>query len=125
MNHLEEEVLHPSDDHLDTEASGTPCAPTCSRTSSSVVSTRWGRRCRRSPRSLEVIGIAGPGDTLIQVVARDADDLYRVAGRILAIRGVKRTRTLISMRTMVPYRLTPLLTRLRDGRRLEASPEVD
>lgn len=63
------------------------------------------------PEVLEVHGISGPVDLLIHVVARDADDLYRIAGRILAIPGIERTDTSLVMRRLVDYRITPLLRR--------------
>ena len=63
------------------------------------------------PEVLEVHGISGPVDLLIHVVARDADDLYRIAGRILAIPGIERTNTSLVMRRLVDYRITPLLRR--------------
>ena len=64
------------------------------------------------PEVLEVFGLSGPTDLLIRVVARDADDLYRIAGKILATRGVERTETALVMRRLVEYRVTPLLKRL-------------
>lgn len=64
------------------------------------------------PEVVEVQGLSGVADLLIQVVARDADDLYRVAGRILGIKGVKRTNTALVMRELVDFRLTPLIRRL-------------
>jgi DNA-binding Lrp family transcriptional regulator len=67
------------------------------------------------PEVVEVYGLSGVADLLIQVVARDADDLYRVAGQILGIRGVKRTNTALVMRELVDFRLTPLVDRLLDG----------
>ncbi len=66
----------------------------------------------RVPEVVEVHGLSGVADLLIQVVARDADDLYRVAGHILGIRGVKRTNTALVMRDLVDFRLTPLIDRL-------------
>ncbi|WP_298182611.1 Lrp/AsnC family transcriptional regulator [Saccharomonospora sp.] len=63
------------------------------------------------PEVLEVHGISGPVDLMIHVVARDADDLYRIAGRILAISGIERTNTSLVMRQLVGYRITPLLRR--------------
>jgi DNA-binding Lrp family transcriptional regulator len=66
----------------------------------------------RVPEVLEVLGISGETDLLVQVVARDGDDLYRVAGSLLAIDGVQRTTTSLVMRTLVPHRLTPLLERV-------------
>ena len=65
------------------------------------------------PEVVEVHGLSGRTDLLIQVVARDADDLYRVAGQILSIRGVKRTNTALVIRDLVSFRLTPLIDRIR------------
>lgn len=64
------------------------------------------------PEVLEVHGIAGNDDVLIRVVARDADDLYRVAGLLLSVAGVERTEVSLSVREMVAYRTAPLLQRL-------------
>lgn len=64
------------------------------------------------PEVLQVQGLSGETDLLISVVAVDAEDLYRIAGRILAIPGVERTSTSLVMREMVNYRISPLLRRL-------------
>lgn len=64
------------------------------------------------PEVLEVQGLSGVADLLIQVAARNADDLYRIAGAILNIDGVKRTTTGLVMRDLVPYRITPLIERV-------------
>jgi DNA-binding Lrp family transcriptional regulator len=61
------------------------------------------------PEVLEVQGVSGAVDLLIQVAARDADDLYRIAGQVLDIDGIDRTTTALVMRTLVDYRVTPLL----------------
>ena len=61
------------------------------------------------PEVLEVHGITGETDLMCQVVARDADDLYRVGQAILAVEGVVRTRTSLAMRRLVPHRVDPLL----------------
>src|SRR5947207_9318412 len=58
---------------------------------------------REVPEVLEVHGLSGAADLLVQVVARDGDDLYRVAGRILDIKGVKRTKTSLVMRHLVDF----------------------
>lgn len=65
----------------------------------------------RIPEVLQVDGLSGQTDLLVHVVATDADDLYRIAGRILAIPGVERTNTALVMRQLVPYRIEPLLRR--------------
>lgn len=67
------------------------------------------------PEVLEVHGLSGIADLLIHVAARDADDLYRVAGNILNIKGVKRTTTALVMRDIVDYRVRPLLDILTEG----------
>ncbi len=61
---------------------------------------------------VEVHGLSGATDLLVHVVARDADDLYRIAGRILDIDGVEQTTTSLVMRKLVDYRVTQLLTSL-------------
>jgi len=61
------------------------------------------------PEVLEVHGLAGVSDLIVHVVARDADDLYRIAGHILDIDGVKRTNTGFVMRELVKYRIAQLI----------------
>lgn len=61
------------------------------------------------PEVLEVHGLSGVADLLVHIVARDTDDLYRVAGRILDIDGVEKTTTSLVMRSLVDYRVGPLL----------------
>lgn len=69
---------------------------------------------RDIPEVLEVSGISGEIDLLVRVVARDADDLYRIAGQVLAIPGIERTATALVMRQLVDFRLAPLLQRIAD-----------
>jgi DNA-binding Lrp family transcriptional regulator len=64
------------------------------------------------PEVVEVNGLSGVTDLLVRVVAQDADDLYRVAGQILAINGVRRTTTALVMRDLVDYRVEPLIAAL-------------
>jgi DNA-binding Lrp family transcriptional regulator len=61
------------------------------------------------PEVLEVHGLSGIADLLVHVVARDADDLYRIAGRILDIDGVKRTVTGLVMGEFVGYQIAQLI----------------
>ncbi|WP_028479184.1 Lrp/AsnC family transcriptional regulator [Nocardia sp. CNY236] len=64
------------------------------------------------PEVTEVCGMTGLTDLTVRVVARDADDLYRIAGLILEIPGVERTTMALVMRQLVGPRATPLLERL-------------
>jgi DNA-binding Lrp family transcriptional regulator len=58
---------------------------------------------------LQVHGLSGVTDLLVHVVAKDADDLYRIAGRILDIDGVERTETSLVMGELVEYRIAQLI----------------
>lgn len=68
-----------------------------------------GRALSDIPEVTEVVGLSGMSDLIIHVVARDTDDLYRVAGRILAVDGIKRTTTGLVMREIVPHRIDQLI----------------
>lgn len=70
---------------------------------------RVGEALAQIPEVVEVLGLSGITDLMIHVAARDAEDLYRIAGRILDVDGVKRTTTGLVMREMVPYRIAQLL----------------
>lgn len=74
--------------------------------------THVGAALDEIPEVIEVHGLSGIADLLVHVVAIDADDLYRVAGDILDIKGVKRTTTALVMREMVDYRVKPLIDKL-------------
>ncbi|MCU1572345.1 MAG: transcriptional regulator, AsnC family [Micrococcaceae bacterium] len=61
------------------------------------------------PEVLEVFGVSGRADLLVRVVSSDAEDLFRITGKILDCDGVKRTDTALAMDELVPFRLEPLL----------------
>ncbi|MFD4508636.1 Lrp/AsnC family transcriptional regulator [Streptomyces sp. NPDC058457] len=65
---------------------------------------------------VEVFGLSGETDLLVRVVATDAEDLYRIAGQILAAPGIERTTTALAMRELVPHRVAPLLRHAAAGR---------
>ena len=67
------------------------------------------------PEVLEVIGLSGVADLLVRVVARDADDLWRITEQVLSIEGVQRIDTALAMRRFVDHRVTPLLERAAEG----------
>ncbi|MFE2040588.1 Lrp/AsnC family transcriptional regulator [Streptomyces sp. NPDC059477] len=76
------------------------------------------------PEVVEVFGLSGDTDLLARVVAADAEDLYRIAGQILAGPGVERTSTALAIRELVSHRLTPLLERVSRTGRSSASPPM-
>jgi DNA-binding Lrp family transcriptional regulator len=63
------------------------------------------------PEVLEVTGLSGVADLLVHVVARDADDLWRISEQLLTIPGVQRIDTALALRRFVEYRVSPLLER--------------
>ncbi|MRG61359.1 AsnC family transcriptional regulator [Agromyces sp. CFH 90414] len=63
------------------------------------------------PEVIQAHGLSGAVDLLVRVVCRDAHDLFRIDGEILAIDGVERTETSLAMGELIPYRLGPLLER--------------
>lgn len=63
------------------------------------------------PEVVEAHGLSGRADLLVRVVASDAEDLFRINGKILACEGVERTETSLAMNQLVPFRMGPLLER--------------
>ena len=63
------------------------------------------------PEVIQAHGLSGTVDLLVRVVCRDAHDLFRIDGEILAIEGVERTETSLAMGELIPFRLGPLLER--------------
>ena len=63
------------------------------------------------PEVIEVTGLSGVADLLVEVVAKDADDLWRITEQLLAIQGVQRIDTALTMRRFIEHRLAPLLER--------------
>ncbi|SEP01112.1 Lrp/AsnC family transcriptional regulator [Trujillonella endophytica] len=67
------------------------------------------------PEVLEVTALSGAADLLVRVAAVDADDLWRITERVLALPGVERTDTALALRRLVEHRVTPLLERAAGG----------
>lgn len=61
------------------------------------------------PEIVEAFSIAGGGDLLARVVARDNAHLEDVIQSLISVPGVVRTRTEVALRERVPYRLLPLV----------------
>jgi DNA-binding Lrp family transcriptional regulator len=64
---------------------------------------------------LEVVATSGDQDILVRVVAIDTGHLYELGQSILACPGVRRTRTALVLRDLVPYRLRPLVVARSDA----------
>lgn len=61
------------------------------------------------PEVLECFAPAGDTDLLLRVVAKDPDDLYRVAEVVRLCPGILRTSTSLFLREVIPYRVSALL----------------
>ncbi|GAB89745.1 Lrp/AsnC family transcriptional regulator [Gordonia rhizosphera] len=105
----ETDVLHGFDRRIDTEALGYSITAYVFTEVTQRMLTEVSVALEQIPEVVEVLGLSGATDLLVQVVARDADDLYRVAGLILDIDGVQRSTTALRMRTLVEFRLDQLL----------------
>jgi DNA-binding Lrp family transcriptional regulator len=68
---------------------------------------------RNIPEVVQAYGRSGTSDLQVQVVCRDTDHLFRIDAAILAIDGVERTETSLSMGELIPYRLRPLIEKVR------------
>ncbi|GAA2333028.1 Lrp/AsnC family transcriptional regulator [Dactylosporangium salmoneum] len=67
------------------------------------------------PEVIEAHYTTGDADLLAHIVAKDTADLHRITNAVLAIEGVDRTSTIISLGEVVPYRPRDLLHRLAEG----------
>jgi DNA-binding Lrp family transcriptional regulator len=72
------------------------------------------------PEVLQAHGLSGPADLLVAVVCQDANHLFRIDTQILAIEGIEPTETSLSMGEIIPFRIMPLIERVRT----ESSPRM-
>ena len=61
------------------------------------------------PEVLEADSITGPGDLHLRVVARSNEHLQQVLNRILEVKGIDRTSTVIALSSVIPSRVLPLV----------------
>lgn len=64
---------------------------------------------RQIPEVVECVAISGQSDLSIEILARDADDVYRITQRIMECRGIRRTATSLVLRELIPRRMSQLL----------------
>jgi DNA-binding Lrp family transcriptional regulator len=74
------------------------------------------------PEVLEVVATSGDQDILVRVVAVDTGHLYQLGQDILACPGVRRTRTALVLRDLVPYRTRPLVAARSGGSAVGSRP---
>jgi DNA-binding Lrp family transcriptional regulator len=61
------------------------------------------------PEVVECLGISGASDLSIEIVAVDADDVYRITQLIMGCQGIRRTTTSLVLRNLLPRRMHQLL----------------
>lgn len=61
------------------------------------------------PEVVEIHSTTGEADLLVKVVARSTEELHRITVAILAVEGVVRTSTAISLVEVMPLRMSALL----------------
>jgi DNA-binding Lrp family transcriptional regulator len=104
-------ALHAFDTRVQPEALGYPLTAFITTQVNQHRLADVGESLSAVPEVIEVHGLTGATDLLVRVVARDPDDLYRIAEVVLGIPGIERTSIALSMREMVRYRVAPLLNR--------------
>lgn len=107
--YAEEQSLRPFERRIDPSYLGFPLEAFIFTTVTQRKLAAISRALAEIPEILQVHGISGVGDLLVTVVARDTDDLYRIAGQVLAVEGVKRTVTSLVMAEFVEYRIAQLI----------------
>lgn len=64
---------------------------------------------RGVPEVVECLAISGSSDLWMEVLAVDADDVYRITQRIMACPGISRTNTTLVLHELVGRRMDQLL----------------
>lgn len=67
------------------------------------------------PEVIEAHTVTGDGDLLCRIVAQDTTELERVIQLLIAIPGVRRTRTQMALTQRIPHRTLPLVRSRRWG----------
>ena len=101
----------PFDRRIDPEPLGYPLSAFITVTVRQKEIARIVEDIARIPEVLQAQGMSGATDLMVQVVGRDAHDLFRIDGEILAIDGVERTETSLAIADLIPFRITQLLRR--------------
>lgn len=117
LGRLESEVLAGVERRLDPASLGLPLTAFVFAHVTQQKLEELPQTLARIPEVVEVYGVSGDWDLLIRVAAADGDDLYRIANEVLATPGIERTSTTLAMKTMLPYRVRPLIERRRHERR--------
>jgi DNA-binding Lrp family transcriptional regulator len=105
------------DRRISPEALGYPVTAFISVTTRQKDLARIVDEIARIPEVVQAHGMSGSADLVATVVSPDVHRLFDLDAAILAIDGVERTETSLSMGELIPYRVGPLLDRGRRARR--------
>ena len=101
--------LAPFSQRVRTAALGLPLTAFISISISQSSSDEATAALRTIPEIIEMHATTGDADLLAKVAAKDPADLHRVTNAMLAIAGVVRTSTAMSLVEVMPPRTVPLL----------------
>ncbi|WP_146340585.1 Lrp/AsnC family transcriptional regulator [Nesterenkonia sp. NBAIMH1] len=101
--------LGPFSQRVRTEALGLPLIAFISVAISQSASDSAIEQVRTIPEIIEMHATTGDADLHVKVAARNPADLHEIANRMLAIDGVERTSTAMSLVEVMPTRTQPLL----------------
>lgn len=117
MKRLEAGALRSFGQRVDPAALGYPLVAFVSLSISQSTGDAAADDLCRMPEVIEIHATTGDADMLVKVVARDTGHLYRVTTAMLAIPGIQRSSTSISLAEQLPTRMRALLETAAEGGR--------
>jgi DNA-binding Lrp family transcriptional regulator len=117
LRRLEAGALRSFGQRVDPAALGYPLVAFVSLSISQSVGDAAADDLAGIPEVIEIHATTGEADMLVKVVARDTAHLYELTTAMLALPGVQRSSTSISLAEQVPTRMRPLLEAVAEGRR--------
>lgn len=102
-------ALRPFSQRVDPAALGHPLVAFVSLSISQTAGDLAAEGLIELPEVIEMHATSGDADLLVKVVARDTAHLYRVTAAMLAVPGVQRSSTAISLAEQLPTRMRALL----------------
>lgn len=117
LKRLEAGALRSFGQRVDPAALGYPLVAFVSLSISQSVGDAAADDLARIPQVIEIHATTGDADMLVKVVARDTAHLYELTTAMLALPGVQRSSTSISLAEQLPTRMRGLLESVAEGRR--------
>ena len=109
LKRLGKSALRPFSQRVDPAALGHPLVAFVSLSISQEEGDLAADGLTELPEVIEMHATTGDADLLVKVVARDTQHLHRVTAAMLAVPGVQRSSTAISLAEQLPTRMRALL----------------